>query len=634
MHVQFLWRLKASERAWCPVHHAFQDLRYTRCTSTKAATTIFSKSFAVKLRHRQLESREIWASTPASKPMVFESGFRCSGHIIQRQLTVPASTLDPDNPIFVTSPIFYVNAAPHIGHLYSAILADTLKRWFSFKGSNTMYSTGTDEHGLKIQQAAAEANTDPKIFCDEISKGYKELFEKASIGHTRFIRTTDTDHYTAVAHLWKRLSLGGFLYKGYHEGWYCVSDETFYPEMQVQASPSDPNVMISKESGKVVEWTKEENYKFRLSDFKDRLIKWLEDNPKVIVPESQYNFVLSQLKLGDQCDISVSRLRSRVSWGIPVPNDGSHVIYVWLDALVNYLTVTGYPWTSLSEEFTEADNAARHGWPAHIHVVGKDIVKFHAIYWPAFLLAAGLPLPRKIISHGHWLMGQQKMSKSIGNVVSPHALIDKWGIDAVRYFLMRDGGIETDPEFSDSLVLKRYKHDLGGHLGNLIMRACSSSINKTGTIPLEISAPLNVAGKALIEKLDTLAVRVDTYIVEGNVSEALELIHQVINDMNKYWTDMAPWKLASDSESNLDSMAQLQSIVFVVYEGLRICSLLLQPIMPGKMANLLDMMDVDPLERTFSNAHPWKRYLHTSSPSSDKQPTLLANQPPLFPRID
>ena len=312
-------------------------------------------------------------------------------------------------------------------------------------------------------------------------------------------------------HFWNEIEQAGYIYKGFHEGWYSVSDETFVPESQIEDVIRDGiSIKVSKESGKVVEWTKEENYKFRLSAFKERLLEWLLKNPKVIVPSNQYKDILNQLKENELGDLSISRLRSKVSWGIPVPNDDHHVIYVWLDALTNYLTVTGYPFDNQNPAIqkkthptlTLIDNdnqsARNHlpDWPASWHIVGRDIIKFHAIYWPAFLMAANLPLPKKILSHGHWLVGNQKMSKSSGNGVDANQVLEKYGIDAIRYFLLRDGGISINPgtilyfsfvvnfiEFSMDTIMRRYKHDLAGQLGNLAMRATSLKINPTGKVP-------------------------------------------------------------------------------------------------------------------------------------------------------
>ncbi|KAI8925200.1 tRNA synthetases class I (M)-domain-containing protein, partial [Entophlyctis helioformis] len=540
------------------------------------------------------------------------------------------------HPVYITSPIFYVNSVPHIGHLYTAVLCDTLKRWHDFKGTATLFSTGTDEHGLKIQEAAEAANIDPQAFCDRISGTFKTLFDSASVAPTDFIRTTEPRHYAAVEHLWKRLEDAGFIYKGTHEGWYCVSDETFYPDAQVHlVSVNGKDVMVSKETGKLVEWTAEENYKFKLSAFKDKLIEWLESDPKLIVPEGQYNFVLSQLKSGDIGDLSISRLQSRLKWGIPVPGDPKHVIYVWLDALTNYLTVTGYPWTRTSDEnagLSETEVAARHGWPAHVHVVGKDIIKFHAIYWPAFLMAAGLPLPRRIISHGHWLVGQQKMSKSLGNVVDPHALLAKWGVDAIRYFLMRDGGIQIDPEFSHATVLRRYKNFLGSQLGNLLMRATSARINPSAVIPVRVDGPLQDDDKELLDALSRAPDTVDAHFNAGNLPEALKVVEDLIGGINKYWTEVEPWRLVK--ETGADARHKHATLLYVTYETLRVCGLLLQPVMPGKAAELLDTLGVHADQRSWRNVRVGCRYGPEDAHADRPAPTVVGQKVVLFPRID
>eukprot|EP00842_Homolaphlyctis_polyrhiza_P001472 jgi/Hompol1/2325/HPOL_005429-RA len=499
---------------------------------------------------------------------------RIATHLAARSLSSQSSdsaTTNSNKPFYVTSPIFYVNAVPHIGHLYSA-----------------------------IQEAAAMANTDPKTFCDGISEKFKVLFDQSNVAFSRFIRTTDTDHQVAVTHLWERLVKNGYIYKGYHEGWYCISDETFYPETQVEPSPTKKDVMISKETGKVVEWTKEENYKFRLSAFKDRLIAWLEETPDIILPESQYNLVLSMLKQGDLADLSVSRLKSRLRWGISVPNDDTHVIYVWLDALTNYLTVTGYPWKNVEPGSPdEAQVAAQHGWPADIHIVGKDIIKFHSIYWPAFLMAADLPTPRRIVSHGHWLINQQKMSKSTGNVVDPHELLSKYGTDPVRYFLLRDGSISIDPEFSHTVIEARYTSTLAGQLGNLVSRASGKRINPTGVIPKSMGDCGDPDLIDLVEKLGAAPAIVDAHFNAVNLPLAIETIEKLIGGINQYWGVHEPWHIATRTDPA--SQSKLSAILYVTYETLRVAALLLLPIMPTKASQLLDQLGVDPTERYWDN---------------------------------
>ncbi|KAJ1550533.1 methionyl-tRNA synthetase, partial [Nowakowskiella sp. JEL0078] len=366
--------------------------------------------------------------------------------------------------------MLYNILAPHIGHLYSSVLADIMKRWYEFIGRESYLCTGTDEHGLKIQNAARDAKTDPKSFCDSISTKFLDLCEASNISQTDFIRTTEKRHYDAVT---KRLKESGYIYKGKHEGWYCVSDETFYPVKQV--IEVDGN-MISKETGKKVEWTSEENYKFRLSNMRVPLLNWIKSNPDVILPKSRYDEIVSTLE-GEIADLSISRPKSRLQWGIPVPDDEDHVIYVWMDALTNYLTVCGFPNSLI-------------GWPADWHVVGKDIIKFHSIYWPAFLLAANLEPPKRILVHAHWLLNRTKMSKSLGNVVDPFLLLENFGADPIRYFLARDGGITDDSEFSINTIEKRYRKDLAGQLGNLLMRCTAPKINPFQIVP---SRPVNLS---------------------------------------------------------------------------------------------------------------------------------------------
>ena len=343
------------------------------------------------------------------------------------------------------------------------MLADTLTRFDALKERPSLLSTGTDEHGLKIFQAAQAAQRSSLDFCDLNSSLFKDLFSKAHV-KADFIRTTEKRHEKTVHHFWNVLNNKGYIYKGEHQGWYCISEETFVTENMVE---SRLGKMVLKENGKSVEWMSEPNYKFKLSAFRQPLLDWLHSNPQVIRPDHQYAAALKQLDR-PLADLSISRLKTKVPWGISVPNDEEHVIYVWLDALVNYLTVSGYPENSSGPFF---------------HVVGKDILKFHAVYWPAFLMAAGLEPPQQILSHGHWLVHHQKMSKSDGTGVCPLGLIEEFGIDAVRYFLIRDGWVHRDPEFSPDLIRKRLTHDLSNQLGNLLLRSTSKAMNKQGQFP-------------------------------------------------------------------------------------------------------------------------------------------------------
>ncbi|KAJ2793422.1 methionyl-tRNA synthetase, partial [Coemansia guatemalensis] len=376
---------------------------------------------------------------------------------------------------YITQPIFYVNSVPHIGHFYTIVLADTIRRYAQLQGKTTKLSGGTDEHGLKIQQAAAMHGEEPLPFCTRFSDRFRELMAAANAKPTDFIRTTDKRHYEAVSHFWKLLVERGFIYKGEHSGWYAVSDEAFYTEGQIEER-TDPATgkqgMFAIESGQPVEWVSEVNYKFRLSMFRDRLVEWIEENPNVIYPKIRRNEVLEWLKAGLD-DLSVSRPRDRLRWGVPVPGDDQHTIYVWVDALINYATVDGFPWNSDSQPSF---------FPPDVQVVGKDIVRFHAVYWPALLMAADLPLPRRILAHAHWTMGTQKMSKSKGNVVDPFDAIARYGLDPIRYFIVRNGGIADDGDYSDEEVLVRYKKDLVGQLANLASRCLSKRLGADLTL--------------------------------------------------------------------------------------------------------------------------------------------------------
>ena len=358
---------------------------------------------------------------------------------------------------------------PHVGHLYTLVLADVLKRWALLKGhQRAVLLTGTDEHGMKIQKAAQSAKQDTKLLCDQTMKHFDHLARKGDISYDRFIRTTDPDHKKAVEHFWQELNHRGFLYESKHEGWYSVSDETFFPTSAVHLI-RDPatgnNLMVSIETGHQVEWTSEMNYHFRLSAFRDRLLEHYAQNPQFIVPGTRTKNVVEEVKRGLQ-DLSVSRPAERLTWGIRVPNDDSQTIYVWLDALINYLTKAGYPFDDGEGKGTE--------WPPNVHVVGKDIMKFHCIYWPAFLLALDLPLPRQILAHGHWTMNGAKMSKSARNGVNPFFAIDRFGVDTMRFFMIYQGKPADDVDYDNAFVIERYKKYLQSMIGNLVSRVMRS----------------------------------------------------------------------------------------------------------------------------------------------------------------
>jgi methionyl-tRNA synthetase len=349
------------------------------------------------------------------------------------------------------------------------VLTDILKRWQKLCGDHrATLLTGTDEHGMKIQKAAQKANVEVKTFCNHHAQQFESLSQRANIDYDRFMRTTDEDHKAAVEHFWRELNHRGYIYESTHEGWYSVSDETFYPESQVHLV-LDPatgrKLNASIETGKEAEWTSETNYHFKLSEFKDRLLEHYRNNPTFIVPSTRMNFITKEVEAG-LTDLSVSRPASRLTWGIRVPNDESQTIYVWLDALINYLTMAGYPFAT-AEQSTAL-------WPPNCQVIGKDIIRFHCIYWPAFLMALDLPLPKQFLSHAHWTMNREKMSKSSGNVVNPFFAIDRFDVDVMRYYMAHDGGIVDDADYENAYIIERYKKQLQGGFGNLLSRIVRS----------------------------------------------------------------------------------------------------------------------------------------------------------------
>ncbi|KAI8743669.1 methionine--tRNA ligase, mitochondrial [Biomphalaria glabrata] len=507
-----------------------------------------------------------------------------------RQQKAHVHTLKPQT-CFITTPIYYVNAAPHIGHLYCSLLADVLSRWNNFKGIQTFVSTGTDEHGLKIQQAAAAKQMDPLSFSNLISSSFKSLFDASGIRYSRFIRTTEPDHHAAVSAFWNRLHEKGHIYKGSYSGWYSVSDEAFLTDADVEEKTlSDGSVVkISKASGHVVTWTEEQNYLFKLTDLQADLIHWLNTS-KPIFPQRFEPAVRNMLQ--HLPDLSLTRDRSRLPWGIPVPGDDTQTIYVWLDALVNYLTVTGYPNSECSQ------------WPPTYQIIGKDILKFHAVYWPAFLIAAGLEPPPKLVVHSHWLVDNVKMSKSLGNVVDPVDRLNKYGVDGLRYFLLKEGTLDSDCTYSDHRIAERINTDLANTIGNLLGRLTAPSVNKKQEFVAlnqdDLYEFLSAEEREKYNEIYNLPDKVDQLFAEFHFNKGIDLIMGHLHWANSLVQSHAPWVL-SKSEKPQD-VAQLNMILHVAMETLRVCGLLMQPVMPELSDRLLTRLGVPGNERLFSHA--------------------------------
>jgi methionyl-tRNA synthetase len=506
--------------------------------------------------------------------------------------------------------------------MYTMILADVLKRWQEMKGRKAVLLTGTDEHGMKIQRAAAKAGVDPKEFCDKGAEVFRDLGKRVNMSNEIFIRTTDTKHKEGVEYAWQMLEERGLIYESKHEGWYSVSDETFYPQPQVHLivdPPTGRKIMASIETGKEVEWTSERNYHFRLSAFREKLLKFYEENPKYIVPKSRMDEVVRQVNTGLE-DLSISRPAERLSWGVSVPTDPSQTIYVWLDALLNYATAVGYPFTPGKE--------AVGGWPADVQVVGKDIVRFHCIYWPAFLMALDLPLHKQVLTHAHWTLGKQKMAKSTGNVVSPFFALERFGIDAMRWYLIQEGGIADDADYDNSFIIEKYKKGLQGGLGNLVTRIIRGKHwNVQHAVQRYAHPSAEQADPAILQDIDAARMyasiqampkEVDTLMQELYPNRALQKIMKLVYDTNAFVQQASPWTLVTQLRSAMADTtgkelydaaqegltpevmeAQIDRSIYIAAETLRITGILLQPFMPESAKKQLDMLGVAGDRRTW-----------------------------------
>jgi methionyl-tRNA synthetase len=482
----------------------------------------------------------------------------------------------------LTTPIYYVNGAPHLGHAYTSTAADVLARFKRLDGYDVFFVTGTDEHGQKVETAARAAGIDPQIFADRVAADFIDMAQRMNISNDDFIRTTEPRHKRACQALWLRLVDSGAIYLGKYEGWYAVRDEAFYDEAELVTAADGSK---KAPTGAPVEWVIEPSYFFKLSAFQDRLLAFYEENPGFIAPVAKRNEILSFVR-GGLNDLSVSR--TSFSWGIPVPGDPAHVMYVWLDALTNYLTATGYP---------DADAERHPFWPANVHLVGKEIVRFHAVYWPAFLMAAGLRLPAKIYSHGWWTVEGEKMSKSLGNFIDVRPLIDEFGLDPVRFFLLREVPFGGDGDFSRKALISRLNVELANDLGNLAQRTLSFiAKNAGGMVPA--MGTLAPADGVLLDNARELTAKVRDALERLAFNEALEEIWKVVRAANAYIDHQAPWAL---KKTDLTRMA---SVLRVLLEAMRIIAVLLQAFMPDTMAKLLDQLGVDANARQIADLEP------------------------------
>lgn len=474
---------------------------------------------------------------------------------------------------YITTPIYYVNDKPHIGHAYTTIACDVIARFKRLDGYNVKFLTGTDEHGQKVEQSAAKAGADTKLFVDRVSKNFQDLMPKLNITHSRFIRTTDSDHALSVQHLWQKLVQQGDIYLGSYAGWYSVRDEAFYAEAELVDGKAP--------TGAEVEWVEEPSYFFRLSKWQDRLLTFYEKNPDFILPKARRNEVLRFVE-GGLLDLSVSR--TTFKWGVPVPGDPDHIMYVWIDALTNYLTGVGYP-NVTSDDF-------RTFWPADVHIVGKDILRFHAVYWPAFLLAAGINPPKRIFAHGWWTNEGQKISKSLGNVIDPVELVDEFGLDPVRYFLMKEVSFGQDGDFSVDALKQRNNADLANSYGNLVQRVLSF-IYKNCDQKIPAPNEFHPEDLDLMKKATDMLSKSRTFIDDQAIHKFCECIWEVIYAANAYVDKLAPWSLR---KTDVDRM---NTVLYVLVDVIRKLATITQPLMPEASEKILNQLNIT--EKSFKS---------------------------------
>lgn len=484
-------------------------------------------------------------------------------------------------PYYITTPIYYVNDVPHIGHAYTTLACDALARFMRLEGRDVFFLTGTDEHGQKVEQAAKAAGITPQALADKNSARFRDLARDMGYTHDDFIRTTDTRHIEAVQHLWRELVKRGEIYLGKYAGWYSVRDEAFFAEKELIKGEGG-KLLAPTGTGAEVEWVEEPSYFFRLSAWGDRLLKFYDENPDFIAPDSRRNEVISFVKGGLQ-DLSVSR--TTFTWGVPVPDDPAHVMYVWIDALTNYITAAGYP-DEQSKAFTKY-------WPANIHMVGKDILRFHAVYWPAFLMGAGVAPPQRVFAHGWWTNEGQKISKSLGNVIDPYDLVAKYGRDQVRYFMLREVPFGNDGDFSHSAMVQRANGDLANGIGNLTQRTLTLiQKNCDGKVPQAGAYAPGDTG--LLAAADGLLAAIRGPMNTQEFHKALQAILSLVGEADSYIDANAPWALRKTDPT------RMATVLYVLAEVIRAVAIVLQPFTPDAASKILDQLAIDANARGFT----------------------------------
>lgn len=498
---------------------------------------------------------------------------------MQRSPQIDMTVTEPKSHFTITTAISYPNGEPHIGHAYEAIATDALARFKRLDGHPVFFLTGVDEHGLKMKQTAAKARITPTELADRNTPKFEEMLATLNISYDDFIRTTEPRHHESVIEIWRRMEKAGDIYLAGYKGWYSVRDEAFYAESETVLGAN--GVRLGPQ-GTPVEWTEEQTYFFRLSKYEKKLLKYYEDHPDFILPVERRNELVNFVKGGLQ-DLSISR--TTIDWGIPVPGAPGHIIYVWVDALTNYITAAGFP--------KIRSKAWKERWPAQLHIIGKDITRFHAVYWPAFLMSAKLPLPERVFSHGLVLSKGEKMSKSLGNVIAPGEMVATYGADQLRYFLLREVPFGQDGSYSHEAIVNRINADLANDLGNLAQRSLSMIAKNCGGVIPEPSA-LTDADEPILEAASALLPICREAMDRQAINKAIEAIWQVVADTNRYFAAQEPWSLKKTDP------ARMGTVLYVTAEVLRRVAILSQPYVPASAAKMLDQLGVKPADRDFA----------------------------------
>jgi methionyl-tRNA synthetase len=508
----------------------------------------------------------------------------------------------PGKPYYITTAIAYPNGAPHIGHAYEAIATDAIARFMRLDGNDVYFLTGTDEHGIKMLQTAGKEKLTPRELVERNVPRFQAMVKRFNCSNDDFIRTTEARHFASSVAIWEKMQAAGDIYLDKYSGWYSVRDEAYYDEKETRLDHKGQRL---GPQGTPVEWVEEESYFFRLSAFADRLLKLYSDVPDFVLPKERMNEVASFVRGGLQ-DLSISR--TTFDWGIPVPGNPKHIMYVWVDALTNYITAVGYPDTE-SEKFKKY-------WPANLHVIGKDIVRFHAVYWPAFLMSAGIAVPRRVFSHGFLFNRGEKMSKSVGNVIDPFALADAYGVDALRYFLLREVPFGQDGNYSHEGIVNRINADLANDLGNLAQRSLTMLGKQFGGA-LPKPGAFSASDSAILAAADAMIGKAREAMATQQLHHVLTAVWAVVAETNRYFAGEAPWALVKTDP------ARQGTVLYVTAEVLRQVGILALPFMPASAAKLLDLLAIPENERVFA---------YLGSEHRIAVGSLLPAPAPVFPR--